>query len=95
VSNRVIAGWGLAVAIMLILIALVPAAQTFTRTTALHGPDWVLVIGAAAAATLWREIAKYIGVIRTRRTTTAPAGHTNPNKARETTQPETVSSQNE
>lgn len=80
VSNRVIAGWGLAVAILLVLIAFVPAAQTFTRTTALHGPDWVLVIGAAAAATLWREIAKWI---EARRRATAAARHTTPTGARD------------
>jgi P-type Ca2+ transporter type 2C len=90
VSNRVIAGWGSAVAIMLLLIAFVPAAQTFTRTTALHGLDWALVIGAAAAATLWREISKYIGGSRARRTTTTAAGHTTPNSAHEPIQPQTV-----
>jgi Ca2+-transporting ATPase len=79
-SNRVIAGWGLGVAIMLVLIAVVPAAQAFTRTTALQGLDWVLVIGAAATGTLWREVAKWIGA---RRRTTAAAGHTAPISAPE------------
>ena len=63
-SNRVIAGWGLGVAIVLVLIAVVPAAQTFTRTTTLQGLDWALVIGAAAAGTLWNEAAKWIGARR-------------------------------
>ena len=79
-SNRVIAGWGLGVAIVLVLIAVVPAAQTFTRTTTLHGLDWALVIGAAAAGTLWNEAAKWIGA---RRRATAAAGHTAPTSARE------------
>ena len=63
-ANRVIAGWGLGVAIVLVLIALVPAAQTFTRTTTLQGLDWALVIGAAATGTLWNEAAKWIGARR-------------------------------
>ena len=79
-SNRVIAGWGLGVAIVLVLIAVVPAAQTFTRTTTLHGLDWALVIGAAAAVTLWNEAAKWIGA---RRRATAAAGRTAPTSARE------------
>jgi P-type Ca2+ transporter type 2C len=79
-SNRVIAGWGLGVAIVLVLIAVVPAAQTFTRTTTLHGLDWALVIGAAATGTLWREAAKWIGA---RRRATAAAGHPVPTCARE------------
>jgi Ca2+-transporting ATPase len=82
-SNRVIAGWGLGVAIMLVLIAVVPAAQAFTRTTALHGLDWVLVIGAAATGTLWREVAKWIGA---RRRTTAAAGRPAPISAPEAIQ---------
>ena len=82
-SNRVIAGWALGVAIVLVLIAVVPAAQAFTRTTALHGRDWVLVIGAAAAGTLWHEVAKWIGA---RRRATAAAGHTAPIDAREAIQ---------
>ena len=79
-SNRVIAGWGLGVAIVLVLIAVVPAAQTFTRTTTLQGLDWALVIGAAATGTLWNEAAKWIGA---RRRATAAAGHTAPTSARE------------
>jgi P-type Ca2+ transporter type 2C len=63
-SNRVIAGWGLGVAIVLVLIALVPAAQTFTYATTLHGLDWALVIGAAVTGTLWNEAAKWIGARR-------------------------------
>ncbi|MGB8211564.1 MAG: cation transporting ATPase C-terminal domain-containing protein, partial [Mycobacterium sp.] len=82
-SNRVIAGWGLGVAVVLVLIAVVPAAQTFTRTTTLHGLDWALVIGAAATGTLWREVAKWIGA---RRRTTAAGGHTAPISAREAIQ---------
>ena len=70
-SNRVIAGWGLAVVIVLVLIAVVPAAQTFTRTTTLEGLDWALVIGAAATGTLWPEAAKWIGA-RRGATVTAP-----------------------
>jgi Ca2+-transporting ATPase len=81
-SNRVIAGWALGVAIVLVLIAVVPAAQVFTRTTALHGLDWVLVIGAAATGTLWHEVAKWIGA---RRRTIAAPGRT-PISARETIQ---------
>jgi Ca2+-transporting ATPase len=82
-SNRVIAGWALGVAIMLVLIAVIPAAQTFTRTTTLRGLDWALVIGAAATGTLWREAAKWIGA---RRGATAAAGHPAPTSTRETIQ---------
>ena len=66
---------------MLVLIAVVPAAQTFTRTTTLHGLDWALVIGAAATGTLWNEAAKWIG--GRRRAIAAAAGDTAPTSARE------------
>jgi hypothetical protein len=83
ISNRVIAGWGIGVAIGLVLIAVLPAAQTFTRTTTLRGLDWALVIGAAATGTLWREAAKWIGA---RQRATTAAGHPAPTSAREAIQ---------
>ena len=83
-SNRVIAGWGLGVAIVLVLIAVVPAAQTFTRTTTLQGLDWALVIGAAATGTLWQEAAKWLGARR--RATVTVAVETAPASAPELVQ---------
>lgn len=82
-SNRVIAGWALGVAVMLVLIAVVPAVQTFTRTTPLRGLDWALVIGAGATGTLWREVAKWIGA---RRCATAPAKGPAPTAVRDSIQ---------
>lgn len=61
-SNRVIAGWGMAVVVLLVLIATVPPVQTVTRTVGLSVADWVLIIGAAGAGTLWREILKFVSM---------------------------------
>lgn len=59
-SNKVMALWGLAAIVLLVLATVTPILQTLIRTTSLGWPDWLLVLGTSFVATFWIEAVKLI-----------------------------------
>ncbi|NMC80517.1 MAG: cation-transporting P-type ATPase [Chloroflexi bacterium] len=64
-SNRWMLAWGAAVVLFLVLISLIPGAQSLMKVTQLAGRQWAMILGATFVGTFWLEIKK-IMITRTR-----------------------------
>ncbi len=59
-SNRMMLIWGGAVAVFLILISLIPSAQSLMKITTLTVAQWGMILIATFTGTFWLEVRKFI-----------------------------------
>jgi Ca2+-transporting ATPase len=59
-SNRMMLVWGVAVAVFLILVSLIPGARHLMKITTLSAAQWFMILSAPFIGTFWIEIKKII-----------------------------------
>lgn len=58
--NRMMQIWGLAVAVFLVLVNLIPPVQGLLNVTTLSGAQWALILGGTFLGTFWMELRKVL-----------------------------------